>query len=204
MRGINNMKLLRISVYSILTMLLLACGSTTKKSHTNVSGSSSIPPEKAYAYAVNELKAERFDAAIALLEIAVKQADASAEQFVNMGIAYSRTGQYEDGLTYLSKALVLAPNNSDILNEIGLLYHEQGKFDLSRKQYEKALAADFAHANANYNLAVLCDLYKEDIDCAIKHYEQYLASSGSDNKQVKVWLKDLAKRKQRKLAGSNQ
>ncbi len=198
------MKLLRISLFSLLCIFLAACGSTAKKSYVNDNGSSSIPPEKAYAYAVNELKAERFDAAIALLEIAVKQADAGAEQFVNMGIAYSRTGQYEDSLKYLSKALVLAPNNADILNEIGLLYHEQGKFDLSRKQYEKALLTHPVHINANYNLGVLCDLYKEDIDCAIKHYEQYLASFGEGNKQVKVWLKDLAKRKKRKLAGSKQ
>lgn len=191
------MKLFRIFTYSILAVLLAACGSATKKTYVNEDGSSTIPPEKAYGYSVKELKAGRFDAAVALLEIAVKQDDAGAEQFVNMGIAYSRTGQYEDSFKYLSKALVLAPNNADILNEAGLLYHEQGKFDLSRKQYEKALITNPTHINVNYNLGVLCDLYKEDIDCAIKHYEQYLAALGSDDKQVKIWLKDLARRKQR-------
>jgi Tfp pilus assembly protein PilF len=191
------MKLLRIVALSLLAMFLVACGSATKKSYLNEDGSSSIPPEKAYGYAVKELNKQQFESAVALLEIAVKQDDAGAKQFVNMGIAYSRTEQYEESLKYLTKALALAPGNADILNEIGLLYHEQGKFDLSRQQYVRALSSNPLHMNVNYNLGVLCDLYKEDLDCAIKHYKQYLASSGVDDKQVKVWLKDLAKRKKR-------
>lgn len=195
------MNMMRISGLLVLSLCLVACGGAAKKNNQGAAGSTSIAPEKAYGYAIKELKQQRFEAAVALLEIAVKQADAGAEQFVNLGIAYSRTGQYEDSLKYLAKALSLAPNHADILNEIGLAYHEQGKFALSRKQYEKALLSNPTHVNVNYNLGVLCDLYKEDLDCAIKHYEQYLASSGADDKQVKVWLKDLAKRKSRKEGG---
>ncbi len=194
--------MIRLISFSLLALLLTACaGSGGKKSQSDAANAGGVPVEKAYAYAQKPLQNKRYAEALPLLELAVKHTEVTAEQWANLGLAYSRTGEYAEALKALNKALQLAPGNADVLVEVALAHREQGEFDQARQAYEQALASNPAHALANYNLGILCDLYKQDLDCATRHYQQYLSTSGADEKKVKIWLKDLAKRKQRAAGG---
>ena len=198
----SKVSMLRLLSVVTLAFIVTACGGGVKKTSSGDIKASSIPPEKAYGYALKEMKKQQFEAAASLLEIAVTMPEVGAEQYANLGIAYSRTEKYDDSIKAFDKALGLAPGNADVLTEKGLVFREQGKFAEARKQYERALATDPAHSRANYNLGILCDLYKQDLDCAIRHYQQYLATSELNQKNVKVWLKDLARRKKKAAGGS--
>lgn len=191
------MMLIRLIFITLISLLLAACGGTksTKADQASSENDSSVQLEVAYTQAKQLLAKQNYQAALPLMENVARSENATAEQFANFGIVLSRSGEYEDALSALRKAAKLAPNNADVLVEMALVYREQGKFDTARRFYEQALGVAPNHLRANYNLGILCDLYKEDLDCAINSYKQYLALLGQEDKNITIWLTDLAKRK---------
>ena len=56
--------------------------------------------------------------------------------------------------------------------------------------YEAALEFYPGFHLALRNLAILCDMYLSDSDCAIDYYERYAAAVPEDQK-VSMWIADL-------------
>jgi lipoprotein NlpI len=93
----------------------------------------------------------------------------------------------------LSRALSLAPNHPVALNEMGILHRRTGNFQSARDHYERALAIHPHYHFALRNLGVLCDLYLEDLECALEQYERY-AEIVTDDPDVAIWIADIRNR----------
>jgi tetratricopeptide (TPR) repeat protein len=149
-----------------------------------------------YDAALRLLQQERYAEGIALLQqVADKQPDVTAPQ-INLGIAYERSGDLKQAEASFAKALELNPNHPVALDELGLVYRATGRFAEARASYEKALAVTPGFHFAHRNLAVLCDVYLNDLPCALTHYEAY-AQAEPDDKEVQKWIADLRNRLQR-------
>lgn len=61
--------------------------------------------------------------------------------------------QYTDALSNLLKANELNPNNSEILNNLGMAYYFKGEKDLALKTLNEALKLDEKNSDARVNLA---------------------------------------------------
>jgi len=77
-----------------------------------------------------------------------------------------------------------------VLNELGIILRKTGRFQEAKRSYQAALAVYPGFHYARRNLAVLCDLYMADFDCALQNYEAYMATVPSDD-QASMWIKDL-------------
>ena len=105
------------------------------------------------------------------------------------GIAH-RLDDLEAAEQHLLQALSINPHHPIALNELGIVYRKTARFAEARQQYEAALAVYPGYHYARRNLAVLCDLYLADLECALSNYEAYMATVLSDD-EAAMWLKDV-------------
>ena len=144
-----------------------------------------------YDQAMLLMRQQRYREGIRILEGIVENAPEITAPYVELGIAYGHVGELESAVEALEMAALLSPEHPIVHNELGIVYRKSGRFAEARAQYERALEvfADFHFARRN--LAVLCDLYLADYDCALQNYQAYLDAAG-DDPEVDIWMADLA------------
>ena len=76
---------------------------------------------------------------------------------------------------------------------MGLLYRKTGRFTDAKKTYENVIKVFPQFLPARKNLGILCDLFMNNLECAIEQYKAYL-SINSNDKKMKIWLADLERR----------
>lgn len=146
-----------------------------------------------YEQALSLLRAERYDEGISLLRRVIESTPDATAPYIDIGIAYGMVGETDLAEQSLTTADLLSPANPVVQNELGILYRRTGRFDEARASYEAALGIFEDFHFARRNLAVLCDLYLGDLDCALRNYRAYLDSVGSDA-EVEIWVADLENR----------
>lgn len=127
-----------------------------------------------------------------LEQLVVDEPQLSAPR-IDLAIAYHNLGDLQAAETQLLQALEQNPDHPVALNEIGIVYRKTGRFEQARTSYEKALAVYPGFHSARRNLAVLCDLYLGDLDCALENYEAYLETVAEDP-DVSIWIADVRNR----------
>jgi len=146
-----------------------------------------------YEAAIRLLQQERHEQGIALLEKVTASAPLAIAPHIDLGIAYGRTGDLDRAELSLKRALELDPGHPIANNELGLLHRRQGRFAEARVRYETALELYPSFHYAHRNLAILCDLYLQDLSCALRHYEAYRQVAPGDPDAVK-WIADVRNR----------
>jgi len=146
--------------------------------------------------AVRLLEQEQYESGIAaLLEVTEASPDVTTAH-IDLGIAYSRLNDLERAESSLERALELNPRHPVALNELGILHRKAGRFARARKSYEKALSIYPDFHFARRNLAILCDMYLADLDCAMQNYELY-TQAVPDDQAAAMWIADLRNRTER-------
>jgi Flp pilus assembly protein TadD len=130
---------------------------------------------------------------IALLAKAAEEAPQLSAPRIDLGIAYQQAGDLGAAEEQLQKALAINPEHPVVHNELGIVYRKSGRFAEARRSYEAALAIYPSFHFARRNLAILCDLYLADMECALEQYLAYVETAPEDE-EVAMWLADIRNR----------
>ena len=143
-----------------------------------------------YETALSYLEQGRHDEGIELLEQVAEAAPELSAPRIDLGIAQHRAGDLEAAENNLLLALESNPEQPVAHNELGIIYRKTGRFEEARKSYESALDVYPGFHFARRNLAILCDLYLADLQCALRNYEAYMKTVPSDE-EASMWIADI-------------
>ncbi len=149
--------------------------------------------EADFITAVALLNEEKNVQAIELLKKVIEREQRLPAPYVNIAIAYTKTGDLKAAEENLINALKLDIGHREANNELGLLYRRAGKFNAARTAYQNAIKEHADYAPARRNLGVLCDLYMHDYKCALEQFEAYLELR-PDDKAAAIWIADVKQR----------
>jgi Flp pilus assembly protein TadD len=151
-----------------------------------IGGSVRADYEQALAY----LEQGHQEEGIALLEMVAETVPELSAPRIDLGIAHHRAGNLEAAERNLLLALESNPAQPAAHNELGIVYRKTGRFAQAKASYESALEIYPGFHYARRNLAVLCDLYLADLNCALANYEAYMATVPSDE-EASMWISDI-------------
>lgn len=193
-----------IAVIAAVTVVVTACAGTATQEKTPVyidiqetigftiteDAKISNDVRLDYEQAIMYLERDNRDQGIELLETVAAAAPNLSAPRIDLGVAYHGAGNFEAAEKNLLLALQTNPDHPIAHNELGIIYRKTGRFMAARKSYEAALAVYPGYHYARRNLAVLCDLYLADFECALQNYEAYMATVPNDD-EASMWIKDL-------------
>lgn len=181
----------------MLVALLTACGSTP----TTVSDKETVRTEfdqAGYEAALELMKQKRYSDAVVSFEKIIRDSERRAGPFINLGIAYKELGKFDVSRKALLTATQFDSRNAIAFNELGLVYRKLGEFANAKKAYMKSISNKSRYSLPYRNLGILCDIYLQDLSCAIRNYKKYQSLTGNEDKKVGLWIVDLTRRMDKK------
>ena len=111
--------------------------------------------------------------------------------WMNLATTYYGQDNFVAAQQASQRALKINDSEPDIHNLIGLLAIENKEYKDAEKEYLLAIKLAPKFAMAHYNLALLYDIFYQDIPAAYKHYNLYLENIQQEDAKTKEWVEQL-------------
>jgi len=106
--------------------------------------------------------------------------------WVELGNLYFDSHQPKEAIEAYSQYLKVKPDNPDVRTDMGIMYRELRQFDRAIEEFKKAAQSDPKHANSRYNIGIVLLHDKQDINGAIKAWEEYLKVDPNSGKAQRI------------------
>lgn len=190
----------KIVLFTLIVCALASCKTTPTKDSPLVeqaSPPSTLPTSDLNAADLNDyhqakghMVSEAYDQAKDILSRLHRMRPSHTGIAVNLAICEFQLKQFIESQNILNKILDKdAP--AQAYNLQGLLHVQNNAHIEALKSYERALKLDNTLFDAHFNIALLYDVYFQNIEAAYKHYQTYLALTPLEDEDTKNWLEQL-------------
>jgi cytochrome c-type biogenesis protein CcmH/NrfG len=152
------------------------------------SAMSSQPAEKGQEVSV-EKAAQIFE-----LEKKTKENPSDVAAWTNLGNLYFDTGNYKEAISAYTQSVALDPNNADVITDLGIMYRRTGQPQKAIEAFDKAAKIDPRHETALYNKGIVLMHDLNDIDGAVKAWEELLKRNPSATSPTGQPVKNLVEK----------
>lgn len=180
------------SMLTLLVLLLNGCDSQTAQTRP----STEKPPEAAlteqgsnlYEQGIEALAIRDFDTAKSIFERFNSEYPGNSGGHANLGLISLKQSNINDAVVSADRAIAINPDNAAAHNLKGLINLEQGNIKTARDDFSTAIEIKPDYSNAHYNLALVYDIYLQDIARAIEHYTNYLDLTTENDPETRDWV----------------
>lgn len=111
--------------------------------------------------------------------------------FANLALLDFKSSNLDSAINHIEKAIKLEPDNHQYFNLLGLILIEKEDFKKAKNALATSIGLSPHYDLAYYNMALLHDIYLQDISNAITYYNKYLLVSNNDDTITQQWVKQL-------------
>ena len=108
------------------------------------------------------------------LEKITKENPNDVAAWSSLGNLYFDTENYENAIRAYNKSLALNPNNADVLTDLGVMFRRTGQPRKAIEAFDKAAKIDPHHETSLYNKGIVLMHDLNDIQGAVKAWEELL------------------------------
>lgn len=185
---------LNITLVIILLMTISACSNQVTSNQpavTKQTAESSIEELQIYKNAIVALNNNELAKAEKLFISMSERQPNIAGSWANLALISIKEDNLAQAEVYAKTALEKNPNMPQALNLSGYLAQKKGAINIAKSYYLQAISHKSDYALAHYNLALVYDVYLQDIAKAIEHYQFYLAYNEQQDENTENWLEGL-------------
>jgi tetratricopeptide (TPR) repeat protein len=179
-------------------MVLSACAQipdqyspSTAQTGTIENTSVSTGEREEYEKGLIALKNNEISKAEWIFDELLKDKPELAGPYTNLALIQFKKKNYELSLELVNKALLRNPEQAQAYQLRGQIFLTKRKIHDAQKDYLKSIELKPDYIIAHYNLALLYDIYLQEIASAIKHYETYLSLSKKPDEATREWVNHL-------------
>lgn len=187
-----------IYVYVLMIFTLTACSQTPDKpvtkdaQITDINNTAiSASDHERYNNGLTALRNDDFSKAQRIFKQFIEDKPNLAGAYSNLALIHFKNEEYEKSLDLVNKALVLNQEQAEAYQLRAQISLNKGKVHDAKNDYIKAVELKPDYANAQYNLALLYDIYLQEIALAIEHYKNYLKLINNTDEATQEWVDHL-------------
>jgi len=144
-----------------------------------------------YGKAISYLNNQQYDLARPLLQTLTQKRPRLAGPWVNLALIDIHDKNYDEATKKLKQTITLDPAMAQAYNLLGFVEKQKGNINQAIAYYLQAAEKKPDYAIAHYNVALLYDIYLQDIPDAVKHYKRYLELNPGQDKKTADWVAEL-------------
>ena len=185
---------MNITLVIILLMTISACSNQVTSNQpavTKQTAESSIEELQIYKNAIVALNNNELAKAEKLFISMSERQPNIAGSWANLALISIKEDNLAQAEVYAKTALEKNPNMPQALNLSCYLAQKKGAINIAKSYYLQAISHKSDYALAHYNLALVYDVYLQDIAKAIEHYQFYLAYNEQQDENTENWLEGL-------------
>ena len=147
--------------------------------------------DKIFREAITALEENELSKAQRLFTTFIRQNPKLSGAYINLALIHFKQKKYSRSIELINKAIKLNPDQAPAYNLRAQINIQNGKIKDAKSDYLKAIRINPEYVNAQYNLALLYDIYLQEIELAIKHYEIYQSLIKRPDEANQEWITHL-------------